>query len=71
MLASSGSGLERDADEVSVAPYQSALSDGPKIVKRKIKFYRQDVQPFQANARTGICYVAHTTRKNTGLAAEK
>jgi hypothetical protein len=63
--------LEHDADEVLFPPHQPTFARGPEPVKRQIKFYRQDIQPLQMNAGTGICQVANPTRKHTGLRPEK
>jgi hypothetical protein len=71
MPRSQWSSRERNADEVSVAPYQATFADSPKIIERQIELDWQDVQVFQANARAGIRHVAHTTRKYIGLATEE
>jgi hypothetical protein len=54
-----------------ITPYQAAFASRSKIIERHIEIDRQDVQPFQANACTGIRHVADTARKNTGMAVEK
>jgi hypothetical protein len=63
MLASRGSGRERDADEISISPYQSAFADSPKIVERQIEVERKQVEAVQANARALVGRIANVQLK--------